>query len=630
MGQRRVRKGFLLTLDAIIAITLLLSLAIFIGGIQISYYSPELKYERLYYMGKDMLLLVENADMNQLSDFPVIEYYINEGVITGIDMQNSLLEVIGSLWASNNATKQEYARNITEGILNETLPENYGYSLLMDGSPIYTKNGTGGNDFVSRFSTIVSGYELGRPVSGYVARAWATKLTKNTTDVFSFFTEGAGNLGGKLEITKSFNINATDIHNAIFYISVHYGTSEEEFENIAVNGANVKNDIVWLHEDEEPGVGTGAFGYVDVTDSIQTGNNTVYLRFKNNVYNSHIHPGMRIEVTYSTEDMTEFSDIVSRRVYFDHIEAGKIGSYGSGAWAMPSFFIPENATIRNVYLHLKAEDIENIMFRDDVRIYYNNDLYDTFNPPANESVDVYYNFTDEAVPGTNWVLAQLNYRISSTWWGEYDDFTGQGDTIIYSDPLDDPEGSSYIDVEYEYPIMGLRYGYIDVGVSENAGGSLENPKEFSVDFEGHEVMESFVHVAQLFSNTVDVDVRPYGGTWYDIFVSPSARAVPDAIYVDPMYYEESGDNDIAIEDTGCWDCYILPESSLEYRIWLPSSVGYGDVNDTLQGALDDAVMRLNETLGKYAIATSIATETYSVSGVPSMWGPAELEVQVWG
>jgi len=53
-------------------------------------------------------------------------------------------------------------------------------------------------------------------------------------------------------------------------------------------------------------------------------------------------------------------------------------------------------------------------------------------------------------------------------------------------------------------------------------------------------------------------------------------------------------------------------------------------NLTLQGALDDAVARLNATLGKYAVATTIAKETYSVSEVPSMWGPAELEVRVWG
>jgi hypothetical protein len=140
---------------------------------------------------------------------------------------------------------------------------------------------------------------------------------------------------------------------------------------------------------------------------------------------------MRIEVTYQTDYTKALNDTVHKRIFFDDIEAGEIGNRGSGAWAMVSFHIPEGATVNNAVMHLKADDIENIPFRDDVRIYFKDELYDTFNPPANESVDVMYNFTDDVTTGTNWVVTQLNYRISSSWWGEYDDFTGDGDTIIY-------------------------------------------------------------------------------------------------------------------------------------------------------------------------------------------------------
>jgi hypothetical protein len=625
MGQRRVRKGFLLTLDAIIAITLLLSLALFIGAISITYYSPDLKYERLYYMGKDLLLLVENADMDQLSDFPVIDYYISEGVITPDQMDKSLLEVVGSLWASDNLTLQEYATNITGEILNETLPEKYGYEVLMDGSTIFRKNGTGGEDFVSRFSTIVSGFELGKPVSGFVARAWATKISKNTTDVITFDIEGAGNDGGDLKITKYFTLNSTAIESATFYVSIHY----TDMDSLQVNGNEISGDINWIHSDYSWGIGTAAFGTVDVTDYLQNGSNTVYLEIRNDEYNSHIHPGMRIEVTYKTEEIKNATETVKERIFFDNILSEENGWRKSGAWATVSFYIPENSTIKDVTMHLRGEDIEDIAWRDDVRIYYKDDLYDTFNPPANGTVDVTYNFTDEATEGTNWVLVQLNYRISSSWWGEYDDFTGDGDTIIYSDPLNDPDGSSYIDIEYEMEEERLRYGYIDIGLSEMAGGSPAVTKTFSVDFEDKELIKSFVHIAQLFSYIVRVRVRPQGHSWIQIFESPSGRVIPSSIYVDPNHFDVSVPNDIEVREMGA-GYNILPETSLEYRIWIPSSVGYGDVNKTLQGALDDAVARLNQTLGKYAVATTIAKETYSVSGVPSMWGPAILEVRVWG
>jgi len=571
MGQRKVRKGFLLTLDAIIAVTLLMSLALFIGAINITYYSPDLKYERLYYMGKDLLLLIENANIDQLSDFDVIQYYVDEGVITPDQMDNSLLEVVGSMWATDNPIYQDYAKNITGEILNETLSEQYGYEVLMDNSQIFRKNGTGGDDFIARFSTIVSGFELGKPVAGYVSRAWATKISKNTTDVITFHIEGAGNDDGALKVTKYFVLNSTSIESATLYASIHY----EDLDSLQFNGNEISGDVNWLHTDYSWGRGTAAFGEVDVTSYIQNGNNTVYLEIRNDEYNSHIHPGMRIEVTYATEEIKEATETVTERVYFDNIVSEENGWRDSGAWATVSFYIPENSTVKNVSMHLRGEDIEDINGRDDVRIYYKDQLHDSFNPPPSEIVDVVYDFTDNATNGTNWVLVQLNYRISSSWFGEYDDFTGDGDTIIYSDPL-----------------------YVDIGLSELAGGAPELSKTFSVDFENNELIKSLV--------------------------------IPSSIYVDPNYFDLSTPNDIEVSEISCGDCDILPETSLEYRIWVPSSVGYGDVNETLQGALDDAVTRLNATLGKYASATTIATETYSVSEVPSMWGPAKLEVRVWG
>jgi len=621
-----MRNGFVFSLDALIAVSILLLFTFFIAGISFSFYSPGLEYERLYYTGKDALTVLEELKVGDARGFDSVEYCISQGVITQRDIDKNLLEVIGALWVSGNTTLQEYAKNITKDVLGKIIPEKAGYELLIDGLSVYKKNASVKN-YLSRVHTLISGYQLGKPVTGYVARAWATKIKKNTTSVFPFFIEGAGNEGGKLEIWKKFFLNATNIINATLYISVHYGLSADEFENLFVNGINVKNRINWIYQ-ERAFTGTAAFGIADVTDTIQQGNNTIYLRFKNTVYNAHIHPGMRLEVTYQTNEIKNVTKIEKQRIYFDHIVSNELGNRKSGAWALVPFYIPKGAVIRSVIAHIRAEGIEDVSDRKDVRIYFNDTLYTKFDPPPDGVVDVTYNFTNLTSEGTNWVLVQLNYRISTSWFGEYDDFTGEDETIIYSDPLADPEGSSYVEVEYELPENRLRYGYVDITLSENIGGVPDNPKYYTINFENNTLEKTFVHVAQLFSNKVNISVQPESGDETLVFYTPVARAIPSSIYVDPYYFNTSVNNTIEFQDE-CGGCEILPESSFEYSIWIPSSVGYGDVYKTEEEAVEDAVTRLNETLGKYAVATNIETEVNSVSGVPTLWGPATIELRVW-
>jgi hypothetical protein len=615
-----MRKGFLLSLDALIAISVLLFLAIFMVGIGFTYSYPELRYQRMYLAGKDMLTVMEKVTMQDLQDLQTVQECMDNGVLGPGDMDKTLMETIGALWSTGNQTYRDYASNLTEEAFNQTLPDKFSYEVLMGGTSIYRRD-NGNASYLSKLSTLVSGYELERPVSGWVSRAWATKIRKNTTKIFTFHPEGAARWGGDLEIWKYFHVNATRIFNATLYVSIHY----TDLYSITVNGEEVSGDISWLHSEYDPGMGTAAFGLADVTGHMLLGNNTIYLRMENDEYNTHTHPGMRLEVTYETEDFETASETVKERYYMDHVVSHPNPGYSgrSGAWEMVSFYIPKNATIKSVMFHVRALDVEDT-FSTDCRIWFNDTLYDSFNPPSNETVDRTYNFTAMASEGTNWVLAQMNYYIS---WG--DTFVGRDDTTIYSDPFNDPDGSSYVEVEYERQENKLYYGYIDIGMSENAGGAVENPKTFSTDFEDNALMNSFLHIAQLFSSDLRVDVWPEGESPKRIFDSPSARVIPSSLYIDPSYYNVSRLNYIMAEDTGCWDCYLLPETSLEYSIWVPSMVGYGQVNETEQGAIDDAVNRLNQTLGRFAEATSIRTETSSVAGIPSLWGPARLEVRVW-
>ncbi|NIO23335.1 MAG: hypothetical protein GTN38_04915, partial [Candidatus Aenigmarchaeota archaeon] len=212
-----MKKGFLLSLDTMIAISVLLLLAIFLAGISFTYYYPELKYQRLYLAGKDVMMVMEKIKIQDLQDLQTVQECLNKSILGQEDLNKTLLEIIGAFWATGNQTYQDYASNLTEEAFNQTLPEKLNYEILIGGTSIY-RSGSNNASFLSRLSTIVSGYELGKPVSGWVARAWATKIRKNTTEVFPFPTEGAGNRGGKLEIWKKFYLNTTQIINGTLYV----------------------------------------------------------------------------------------------------------------------------------------------------------------------------------------------------------------------------------------------------------------------------------------------------------------------------------------------------------------------------------------------------------------------------
>ena len=75
---------------------------------------------------------------------------------------------------------------------------------------------------------------------------------------------------------------------------------------------------------------------------------------------------------------------------------------------------------------------------------------------------------------------------------------------------------------------------------------------------------------------------------------------------------------------------INPSNSLGYTTFLiPASVGYSDVFETEAEAVEDAVQRLVDLLGSDVSAIDITVDSYSVSGVPYMWGPAQVKFKMW-
>lgn len=574
-------------------------------------------------------------------DLPTVSNLFNKGVLSDENLNESMLELIGSFWFSGNKT---IASNITSEFFSDLT--DFCFSLRAENETIYTNCKSKGQ-VISVTSRLASGYEIGKPVFGYVARAWVTKVVKNTTEIIPFYPEGSGWTARRLEVTKKFRLPANvTILNATLYVSVHFGTTQTQaqFEQLKVNGIQKKTDVVWLYLQEESHgteITTAAYGYVDVTNEIVPGDNEIYLVIGTPNYHSHLHPGMRLVVTYTIpQNISQSPTKFSKKYYFDNV----VGR--TGAWSTLSFYIPENAKSYSVKLHLSLKDIEDTGYlgknATDILVFVNNyTVYDDGITSgcyyytgkgyycerdliSTKDVLITKNITEYVKKGTNIISVYANCYGDIHW--------GNDEAVIYSDPLIDPISSSYVEVSYELDSPSIRYGEIDITKEILFGGNATNPKNFLFNVSitpTKRSLETFVHIAQAFSSMTEAYVNNSL-----VFESPSPRAVPENIYI-PSTMIRNGTNLITLKDvqpSGGLSItnYFLPWSSVEHRFIVKGIVGYGKVFGNLTEAINDAIDRLLKQVGEEQIsASNLQIDKKSVFGLRWFWGPSNFKVIVW-
>jgi len=324
-------RGFLLSLDAMVAISLMLLVAIFLSGLSLTYASPELGYQRLYLAGKDLLVVMDNVEVEDLQEFETIRYYTDVGLLTEVDDERTLLDVIGSLWASDNVTE---AANITEDIFGTLLGNTqFGYELSIDGMPIFN-NGVSQDRYVSKFSNIVSGYGVGGPVEGYVSRVFIKKANKVGSNFIYFGGyEGDGNISKVFDLPEydqiiDVYIEMDVVENFTLYVNGNYSGL---YEN---NSASNLTADKWTMDSAYYG------------NFVSNASNLIWLNFTIN--QSRYIGGGYIKIRYNTSELitveeTAYGGNATDKYRFPGIE-GIINLF-------TSFYVPGNLTNISGYVH---------------------------------------------------------------------------------------------------------------------------------------------------------------------------------------------------------------------------------------------------------------------------------------
>ena len=618
-----VKKGMAFIYDALIASTLLLSLAGLIYYLERGNNNELYNYYN-YKIPQDVINILNNY---KLSDYNTsLQNTIKQELNITDNKERNALELLVLAFVYNKS-------NTIEDILSPFNLSKENIAIYIDNSLVYNTSPIKYNNHMTSAVIPVSGYEENKNPFGYTARAYAKKIIKNNTIVIPIYVLGSGNKGGELTQTKWFYLENNTYLNATLYFAIHYGGSSSDLESISVNGNNLKDQVVWLWRDT--GSNIGAFGAIyNIQNYLHPGWNSYNITFYNLYFHSHTHPGGRIEITTSSSSFYKPQNYYNKTFFFDKVYSKEKTSwwwgYGTGAWESFDFYVPLNANVNNATLYLNLKHIDDsggwvydngwyYEDRDIIVIVNGNTIYG--NNHASGDYYLSFNLSQYLHTGTNYVLVYGNC------YGNY--FFGSDDTILYSDPKNDPEHSSRVFINYTLNDQNL-YGYIDFSRTYNIGGDIDNPK-YSTLFQNTsaEVKESFIHIAQTYSYDVSVKFRNDSSSPYEtIYQSQGARDVPSSIFMEGYRWNTKGNNYFLFEDS-CSGCDFLPWTMIDVHYLIPSFVPYGSVFDTKEEAEEDAVNRLKALIGNDLDLVDIANDTITSGNIPWMYGPTLVEVKSW-
>ncbi|MBI2574255.1 hypothetical protein HYV82_00020 [Candidatus Woesearchaeota archaeon] len=129
-GGRKCSKGYFFTLDAFIAMGIIVAGLAFV----LTAYSYKPVTAQATVLGTDLLLSLANTKVTEINNDYVRNLTLN-GTITNSD--NSLLQQVGEFYVNNqNSMGNEFVRNVTYSLV----PLQYGYELRINKTQVYNRS----------------------------------------------------------------------------------------------------------------------------------------------------------------------------------------------------------------------------------------------------------------------------------------------------------------------------------------------------------------------------------------------------------------------------------------------------------------------------------------------------------
>jgi len=329
-SRKLCKKAVFFTLDALIAAGILLVGLMIISSTHIN----RQPVVHLSYISNDIIGILSELEINEINNSYVDELIAN-GNITRLN--NTVVEQIGEFWAEN---KIEIVENFTRSIFGNIMPLTYGYSILVNGDPIYTVD-NGLNYSMISSKKIVSGYAKLQPVLGYTAKTFLTGIKNRQSSSFAYFGgfEGQGIMTKKIFLPQNIT-NITEV-----YLEIDPGNNFDFY----INGNYIDNYV------KGSGNGNSTLRIPDkwilnesIYSYIVSGENNISIEFSAGDLEEQYIAGGFFRVTYITPDTEELEitynpdGTATKRFWFPAV-SGIVNLY-------TSFDVP--GTLQTMALHL--------------------------------------------------------------------------------------------------------------------------------------------------------------------------------------------------------------------------------------------------------------------------------------
>jgi len=459
---------------------------------------------------------------------------------------------------------------------------------------------------------IASGYEVGKPVSGYIARAWAITTKKNNTkvakgDVISSSVKkpAGGNNQNDVSITYDFYVpeDATLIY-SYWFIEAYW--IDNKFKGY-INGVHIPGSDA-----------SGSKLLTDLNSYMNSGHNilTIVYRFGSNGPEAGDDGASHFVLDYSTG----YKETLPPR---DKIYFGTVHSSCSIRYKKPIFVVGDINELE-VNLTLVATNAT-------LRFIHEGQTYN-ISKKSVASNNVYWNNTEikNAMSSVNVSYSDLT---STYFWFivDIDDYNsreelGSGRMIF---------NSSYVGVNATYIVR--TYGFIDMtrvapiySYSDVDTGDFYRDLEWRFNSSGISLrLDSQLAWLYWYGSDPGQNITANSLILYQHPPQPLIEELARFGYINESGEIERGENSYILNFTAGYS--VNPFNSLvDHTFLLPSLVGYGAVFNTSNLAVDDAQQRLTELWIEEDIsAEEIVVENKSIAGIRWLWGPSLFKVLVW-
>jgi hypothetical protein len=330
----KMRKGYVLTLDAVLALMFVIALLLYTVGVGM----------------KNSIGTTEKTDFKRL-------HFISEDAMEVLN-KKGVLDDIGAEWANAGEDKTQdnvhwsNATNITREYLSQIIPDRMGYKLMIGNDTIYnhtvfTEDNVTADELMASVQTrsarILTGYASGKLVTGYVSRAYLSSIKSERNTILTGWqrTVSPGNKSNILNLTSRFNLPPDFKCNNVSLQAVPRSVPSENFSirintNLVGDGPLGVGGYSWFPTYNgqidcsflRPGINTMKFSVYDNNDIYEIGKGS----------------GTRMIIDYNTSEMG-FN--ASNRFYLDAAE--------SACPMVQQVTLLMPGTLNNISMHLEGD-----------------------------------------------------------------------------------------------------------------------------------------------------------------------------------------------------------------------------------------------------------------------------------